>query len=351
MEVTPSLLSAFAPFQNLASDYLQQIVESAQARTFSKGALIFKRGKSLDELFYLINGDLDLIDSQFNNVSLSAPKQSFPEPLNGWDTVSSVSAVAKGEVLLLVVSRDALDKSLAWSESQKIMTNTNASSISPEHSEAHDGAERSDSDWMSALLQSPLFYHVPPANIQQLFACFEVQEVEADEVVIRENERGEFFYVIESGGAIVVDKQYQILAALKPGQYFGEEALVGNTTRNATVKMLTPGRLMRLNKDTFRDLLQEPSQRFLEVDQLNKLGDKKQILDVRLPMERRHGWVIDSTNIPLGNLRKQMHIFESECVYVVADDAGQRASVAAHLLTQAGFDTYILRGAQALHSR
>lgn len=350
MDVTTHLLSAFIPFESLSANSISQLINTSRVQKYSKGALVFKRGKALDELYYLVKGDLDLVDSQFKSLSLSAPAKTYLEPLNGWDVISPVSAVAKSDSLVLVVSRTVLDTTLAWSESRKSHTSLHHELNSLPANPEQVMSDSVEEDWMSALLQSPLFYRIPAANIQQLFTRFETQDVESDEIVIRENERGDYFYVIESGAAVVLDKHQQILAALKPGQYFGEEALVGDTTRNATVKMLTAGRLVKLNKSSFMDLLQAPSQRFLESDQLQTLGEHRQIIDVRLPLERRHGWVNESTNIPLGSLRKHIPVFERSNVYVVADDAGQRASVAAHLLTQAGFDTYILKDSQALHS-
>ncbi len=48
------------------------------------------------------------------------------------------------------------------------------------------------------------------------------------------------------------------LAELGVGDTFGEEALISEAKRNATVSMLTDGVLMRLNKQDFRDLMNEP---------------------------------------------------------------------------------------------
>jgi CRP-like cAMP-binding protein len=48
------------------------------------------------------------------------------------------------------------------------------------------------------------------------------------------------------------------LAELKEGDAFGEEALVADTVRNATVVMNTDGMLLRLSKQDFNDLLRAP---------------------------------------------------------------------------------------------
>lgn len=337
MQLTHELLASFSPFNTLTFEYLAKVIEKASLKDFTKGSIIFKRGRELNEVVYLVSGNVDLIDSLFEVTSVSSEAEVHRVPLNN-TSPTQVSAVAKSAVTVLSVERDFLDLIMAWSESGN-----------EANTEAEDGELdiefTEEGDWMSSLLQSPFFNRIPPGNIRQLFVRFKSQKVSADEIVIREGERGEFFYVLESGSATVMDKQGQILAALRPGDYFGEEALVGDTTRNATVKMLTNGKLMCLGKEDFITLLQEPVRHFISYADLQKTPDtnRHQIIDVRLPLERRFQSVPGSRNIPLSQLRKMLPQLDASKVYVVTDDAGRRCDVAAQLLTQAGFETLILQ--------
>lgn len=342
MNLSHELLAKFSPFNTLAYEYLSKVVERAVIKEYKKGTIIFKRGRELTESFYLVSGTVDLIDSQFEVTPVSSDDESHKVPLNT-GSPTKVSAVAKSAVVILSVESDFSDLVLAWSESGS------------EH--AGEGAENSEfeateeGDWMSSLLQSPFFNKIPPGNIRQLFLRFKSQKVVADEIIIKEGERGEYFYVLEAGSATVTDKQGNILAALRPGDYFGEEALVGDTTRNASVQMLTPGKLMCLEKNDFLTLLQEPVRRYISYEELVKKSEDQhayQIIDVRLPLERRFQSVPNSRNIPLSQLRKNLPNLDLSQVYVVTDDAGRRADVAAQLLNQAGYDTLILQDA-SLH--
>jgi rhodanese-related sulfurtransferase len=233
-------------------------------------------------------------------------------------------------VTLLTVESDYLDLVLAWSESG----GEEAGSVS---------TGQDEHDWMSALLESPLFNRLPPANIRQLFSRFSALKVKADEVIVKQGERGDYFYVLESGSATVMDISGKILAALRPGNYFGEEALAGDTTRNATVKMITPGKVMRLEKEDFRQLLQEPVLRYVTAEELKARATGYQLLDVRLPLERRQNAVPNSRNIPLNQLRNHLKDLDPNLSYIVTDDSGRRSDVAVNLLTQAGYDSFILR--------
>jgi len=343
MILSHELLARFSPFNTLTFEYLSKVIEKASLKEYTKGTIIFKRGRELQESLYLVSGDVDLIDSQFAVTSLTSEDESHKVPLNS-TSPTKVSAVAKSAVVILSVESDFSDLVLAWSESGS----DEAAEPADEHSEFEVAEE---GDWMSSLLQSPFFNKIPPGNIRQLFLRFKSQKVVADEVIIKEGERGEFFYVLEIGSAKVVDKQGNILAALRPGDYFGEEALVGDTTRNATVKMLTSGKLMCLEKSDFLTLLQEPVRRFITYEELSKNTEavnRYQIIDVRLPLERRFQSVPQSRNIPLSQLRKSLPSLDQSQIYVVTDDAGRRADVAAQLLNQAGYETFILQEA-SLH--
>lgn len=330
MELKHELLAQYAPFNSLTFEYLNKVIEKASLKTFEKGSLIFKRGREINEAFYLVEGGVDLIDSQFAVTSILSTDESCRFVLNS-SSPTPFSAVAKTAVTMLVVERDFIDLVMAWSE-------TSHEELAVEQ-ELEMG---DDSDWMSSLLQSPLFNKIPPGNIRQLFIRFATRKVTADEIILKEGERGDYFYVLESGSATVLDSQGKILAALRAGDYFGEEALVGDTTRNATIKMLTSGNLMYLGKQDFVNLLQEPVRRFIQVNEL-KGYPRHQIIDVRLPFERRDQSVLNSRSIPLKQLRKTIPQLDPTLVYVVTDDAGRRSDVAAQLLTQAGLETFILQ--------
>lgn len=335
MLINHSDLRHFTPFNTMHPEYLDKVLEKASIREVSKGTIIFKRGKEQSDAVYLMTGQVDLIDAQFAITSLTDTSEERRSALNTI-TPTQVSALAKSPVTLLVIERDFLDLVMAWSEGND-----------------EEGMPEDDTDWMSSLLQAPLFSKIPPANISQLFVRFSVQKVAADEVIIKEGERGDYFYVLESGSAMVMDKSENILAALRPGDFFGEEALAGETTRNASVKMLTAGKLRCLQKDDFKALLLEPVLHYVTMEHLLTLApefSKFQLIDVRLPFERRFQSVPSSKNIPLSSLRKNLPQLDPKVTYIITDDAGRRGDVAAQLLNQAGFEVFILQQAEQHYS-
>jgi CRP-like cAMP-binding protein len=73
-------------------------------------------------------------------------------------------------------------------------------------------------------------------------------------VLIDEGTEGDEFYVIVEGHAEVLQGG-EVVDTLGPGQFFGEVALLGHATRNATIRAATPVRLLLLPARSFRSLI------------------------------------------------------------------------------------------------
>jgi rhodanese-related sulfurtransferase len=135
------------------------------------------------------------------------------------------------------------------------------------------------------------------------------------------------------------------LAELGVGDTFGEEALISEAKRNATVTMLTDGVLMRLGKADFRELMTEPLQRWVTPSEAEAMVITKHAawLDVRLPSEFQNLAVEGAINIPLYFIRLKLSTLDKNKPYIVYCDTGRRSSAAAFILVERGFDAYVLK--------
>ena len=213
--------------------------------------------------------------------------------------------------------------------------------------ELQSGGDNSD-DWMSKLLQMRTFQMIPPSNLQAMFMRMQEVKVEPGQVVVKQGDDGDFFYVIMSGRCMVTREQPNQkavrLAELETGSCFGEEALISDAKRNATVTALTRGSLMRLSKDDFRKLLNEPLARKISLAEAQKLvtSGQAKYLDVRLPSEFQAHSLPGSLNLPLYMLRMKLTLVDPKTTWIVCCDTGRRSSVAVFILTQKGYDAYVL---------
>jgi CRP-like cAMP-binding protein/rhodanese-related sulfurtransferase len=336
---TPEIPPTLIPINGLATSYRKQVLKQAEILNLKKGKNIFKQGDTDDFSFYLLEGEIALYNSGRLTKQVIGGS---PEANNALAQLRprQFTAKAKTDVTVLRLDRALLDKFLALDSSEH----------RAEITVAELDADEASTDWMTRMLQSELFSRIPTANIQRLFVTLEPIEVNAGDVVIKQGAPGDYYFIIQEGTAEVVrqvshEGKEVKLAELRPGDSFGEEALVSDAKRNATVRMLTPGQLMRMTKDDFVELIKKPilrSVRYEEGLQLVKAGAKW--LDVRFADEHTEAAIEDSINVPLTAIRSRSEKLNSDQTYVVYCDTGSRSSVGAFLLSERGFDVAYLEG-------
>ena len=108
------------------------------------------------------------------------------------------------------------------------------------------------------LLERPIFAGLPPARIEAAARQLVPVPVEAGELVVRQGDSADRFYVIDSGELRVTqvrDGDVHLLRELGPGDVFGEIGLLRGVPRTATVTASTPGVLYALDAAAFGELV------------------------------------------------------------------------------------------------
>lgn len=109
---------------------------------------------------------------------------------------------------------------------------------------------------VSRLKAVPLFAHCTTKQLQFIITQVEDMDFAAGRVLCREGQSGADFFVLLSGGADVTRKGRRI-AKMKPGDFFGEIALVDHGPRTATVTTTEPSRCLVLGPSQFQNVLHE----------------------------------------------------------------------------------------------
>jgi CRP-like cAMP-binding protein len=216
-------------------------------------------------------------------------------------------------------------------------------------SQVRADAELTDT-WTTALVRLKAFHKIPPDNIQGIFMRLEQVDAKAGDVVIRQGEQGDYFYVVTVGRCVVtretsMSEEGIRLAELEVGDSFGEEALISGAKRNATVVMETDGTLMRLSKEDFHTLIKEPMLDWVDVDEANKIvAAGGRWLDVRGRSEFKADHENGAINMPFYAVRQKLETLDPLVKYVVYCDSGQRSAAAAFMLNEKDFQAYVLKG-------
>ena len=111
-------------------------------------------------------------------------------------------------------------------------------------------AALSDPADVALLRQTPIFGPLGLASIERVARNLIPIEVASGDIVIREGEEGDRFYVIRTG-AVEVSRRGDPLAKLGAGDFFGEIALLRDVPRTATVVASEPTSLRALERSQF----------------------------------------------------------------------------------------------------
>jgi CRP-like cAMP-binding protein len=331
------LFNRFSPLNGLKPENQAELAKKFSVEELPAGRFLFKKGDTDKRTVYVVSGEVELRN---DDKVVKVIKGNSPEAKHPLAPQSPrfLAARAKTPVEYVAIDSDLLDVMLTWDQ-------TGAFEVSE-----LGGDESESDDWMTSILQNPAFHKIPPANIQAMFMRMQPVSLKAGDPVIKQGEDGDYFYVITKGKAVVtretpLNKKGIKLAEIGVGDSFGEEALISSSKRNATITMLTEGTLMRLGKDDFQKLLNEPMLKWVdraEADQI--VGDGGVWLDVRLPSEFENAHPDDAINIPLPFIRVKADKLERDKKYVVVCDSGSRSSAAAYILNERGITAFVLKG-------
>lgn len=332
--ISSTELKFYQPLDSLTSENLREISQKLKILEIPKGDNIFIQGDSKDDHIYLYQGTVSLMENGKLSKEIKSGTDDAKAAL-AHIIPRNYTAIAKNNVTVFSVDSDLLDMMLTWDQN---------SSVQVEVLDNND-----DEDWMTKLISSESFRRIPPANIQAIFTSLEDIDVKPGDAVIKQDEPGDYYYIIKSGRCMVTrkmpgqDKEIK-LAELSTGQSFGEEALISDANRNATVVMLTKGILSRLSKEQFLELLTEPMMEKLDFETAKSrvVSGEARWLDVRLPAEYASAHIKDSQHVPLIFLRMKLKELDSESKYIVYCDTGRRSSSAAYILGENGFNTSVL---------
>jgi signal transduction histidine kinase len=134
------------------------------------------------------------------------------------------------------------------------------------------------------------FPGIKPAEVEELISHCQVQSYPPGTVLCRENASEQTFYMILEGEVqvtkLINSMENRLLKTLRPGDFFGEMALIHNAPRAATVTTTTPVVALELDKKAFDHVLVHSSSVALamvrEISSRLRENDEMAIEDLRI---------------------------------------------------------------------
>ena len=346
------------PLKAMTERHLAELLSTTEPEMVFRGQSLMSCGDYDHQHLYLLHGEIELVDADGYKQCVKATNSLLPI---AHQQPRQHNAIALTDCSVLRLDSERVDKLLAWSQIAEYLLLD--FSYQPDLDE--------DADWIATVLRSNLFFKVPPTNVESIFSRFQPEVVSAGDVILRQGELGDKCYFIKEGEAEVVRASDaasapEHVAMIGPGRCFGEDALVNETVRNATVIMRSHGVLMTLAKVDFIRLLKEPALPSLGINQWLALsqgevvsskreseskesedGGKKAapptiVIDARTEEEYAEGHLPLAINIPLNLLRIKMRQLQKTADYLVYCETGRRSGALAHIMEKQGFKARVL---------
>ncbi len=340
------LLARLVPLSRLAPAGLDRLEPYCHVESIGRNLDPFQQKDWSGKVVYLLRGQLKLGLAESGVSVLVGGSGRALLPLT-WHKIQPLEAKAITDIELLYFDEELLDVVVAWDQLAEMSAATTGADTS--------SSAAANANWrlMSGMfavqkLTEGVFSALPSAHIAELLSRFSRITVKRGQCVIHQGEPGDYYYLIERGRCLVtrnIAGSMVDVAELVAGDAFGEEALVADTVRNATVTMKTSGVLLRLAKSDFIELLREPLLHRLSAEQASAMIEAgARWLDVRYAAEYQQDGLPGAVNIPINEIRNAFTMLDMKTDYIVYCQTGRRSSAAAFLLSQRGFRAYLLEG-------
>lgn len=329
-------------FGHILIDQLTSMLENSPIMSASFGDIVVKPNKPLNDHMLLLDGELELQRTW-----------SVADAYDKSHTWSIKTSKSNGNIAILTAASRRL-RARALSDIQFIYIN--ASTIDELHSWHHHFGNAIVNTpvlehRVNLVRQTSVFNNLPLENVQQAFERMTVKDVDAGEIVIKEGDKADAYYLIDEGEADIIRSdpytgETAIVDHISVGDGFGEEALLQNNFRNATIRMNTPGRLLMLTNDDFSQLVTPVMLTEIDADKAKiaiNQGEAR-LLDCRFDIEYEETRLPGAELLPLHTLRNNINTLDPDTKYIVYCRTGRRSKAAAFLLKERNFKAQSLVG-------
>lgn len=330
------------PFTLLSDAQFTQLLASARREEVPAGVVVIGQDDADRDFLVLLAGELEIRRrylSSGNVVELETGRL-FPGDVAGEFAVlfaaprqASVRTVEPSVILRIEAQR--MDELLAWTQRFAEELRDTASLRSR----------------MNLVRHVAPFRQLPLERVRMAFERMKSLAVAAGDTVVREGEKGDRYYLIETGEAEVwrtdpMTGEAARVAILGSGDAFGEEALLLGGFRNATVTFTSPSQLLVLDKDDFDELMRPLLVADISADQAKDMVEQgaAEWIDCRYDIEYDEAHIPGAQNLPLDKLRELAGKLDPKRPYIVYCRSGRRSNAGAFLLRERGFTAYSLTG-------
>jgi CRP-like cAMP-binding protein len=247
-------------FTPLSEDQLSRLCAQCSIVNYKAGKKIILRGTAGDSFYIILSGKTRIVIGDTYGeervVNVLSTGDCFGEIALIENVPRTATVIAASPVSLLKLERRHFEEFLAALPVEK--------------------KRITDSIRHGKLLMSiPLFTYLSPDQFSYLIDHCNVESFKKDEVIFRQGEVGDKFYIIKEGLVTVSrleDERQVLVKTIEKGSVFGEIALVKNLPRTAQATAASDLCVLSLHKDCFYELI---GKSLLTGAEFDRLADRR----------------------------------------------------------------------------
>jgi len=272
---------------DLTEDAREEVINSMRHFVLDARETIFEAGDQATHFFVVGSGSLEVLVNR-KRVNILKPGDSFGEQALLHNTPRSATV-------------RTLDKCTLWGVDRKAFR---------EAVELVNGRNYQEN---KVFLESvPMFSVLTSSQKENLLAVMAGQKFPAGKRIVMEGETGELLYIIKDG-TVSCSVEGKEIRKMRKGDYFGEQALLTNSIRTATVVAFEDVRLLSISRNQLTEVLGNSLQKIIYRNTQHMSLEQSPSLSQLTPEQKEHlidNMVIASpgegeTVLPAGTLLAQ----------------------------------------------
>ena len=228
-------------FNSLEDKELKTVIDSFEEKKYKSGQSVITQGEEGDVLYLVDSGDLDCekvmkAGEAPTYLKTYKPGESFGELALLYNAPRAATIKAKTDATLWALDRECFNNIVK------------------------DAAMKKREKYENTLKKVELLKSIDPYELGQICDALKTVNYKAGEVIIKQNDTGDVFYILDEGKAhaekvFESDKPAQNVKDYGSCDYFGELALLKGEPRAATIIADTDCKLLSLDRMAFKRLL------------------------------------------------------------------------------------------------
>jgi CRP-like cAMP-binding protein len=337
IKLSPEKLKQYSYFSHMSDNARKIIAKKLIPFEVIAGTQIIREGASADFFYIVRSGEVDVIKStrwgQAARIKTLKCGEGFGDMALLTCSPRDTSVIAKTKVKMYKLLKRDFDEIIHFDSAFTAMLLENLREFNR----------------YNKLKTFQPFALLEPEKMQLLIDKLKEKKYEAGENIIVQGEPGDAYYTIKSGRVSVIRKegsrQLEEIAVLSSGEGFGEEALIREKGRNATVQALDDTTVLVLEKRDFEEILKKSYTEWdfpedIPADQ----REKSVFIDARVAPEYKEEHIEGALNIPIEVLRQKYDELDPAREYYTYCTSDSRGMAAAFLMKSMGFKVKAIRG-------